>query len=342
MPGKKTPEEKSKKNYRDACERGYCPSLAERENNRIIELANRLKSTSDKETLTNVLEWQNRNIVFWFERYPLSLTIWSLVLAILATSSLFILSPSIWFWCFVVLVSVFVTLSSIAIYMIRSYRKLPLKQVFNIFPRNISIDSILDNKLCVCRDYAKLTASLLFNIYPEREIFFVHAPSHVATAIKVENRFYVLDKYLPVVTIDKWHNLWHKRRFSTKKVEKVKGTSLETVDLKSVLIQTSSLKPDTDRLTNEMKRRLSIQSSADNSRKGSWTALHWKNGAVLYDDDEIVNHSLARRLKMMITNQMIDMNRITNLEIEQKKNDLILRVKLPHDCDAVALNPTRL
>lgn len=29
---------------------------------------------SDRETLTNVLDWQNRNMVFWFERYPLSET----------------------------------------------------------------------------------------------------------------------------------------------------------------------------------------------------------------------------------------------------------------------------
>jgi len=40
---RKTPEEKQRSNYKEACEKGYCPSLAERENNRIRELANRLK-----------------------------------------------------------------------------------------------------------------------------------------------------------------------------------------------------------------------------------------------------------------------------------------------------------
>ena len=46
--------------------------MEEIENSEIKQLANRLKAVSDKETLTNVLEWQDRNIVFWFERYPLS------------------------------------------------------------------------------------------------------------------------------------------------------------------------------------------------------------------------------------------------------------------------------
>lgn len=48
MPFKKTREEKSKKKYEDACRSGYCPNLAERENNRIKELATRLKTDSKK------------------------------------------------------------------------------------------------------------------------------------------------------------------------------------------------------------------------------------------------------------------------------------------------------
>ena len=84
--------------------------MAERENSRIKELANRLNATSDKEVLTNVLEWQNRNIVFWFERYPLSLAILSAILALLVTSPFLMLSAPILFWCFTVLVSVIVTL----------------------------------------------------------------------------------------------------------------------------------------------------------------------------------------------------------------------------------------
>jgi len=342
MASNKTRERKSRKNYKYACWRGYCPSLTERENSRIRELAKRLNATSDKEVLTNVLEWQDRNIVFWFERYPLSFAI--LVVAVLGVAIAFLvedpllilIAPTL-FKCLIVLVSVFVTLSLIAIYMVHSYRKLPLKQLFNIFPFSVSINSILENKLCICRDYAKLTACLLFNIHPEMEIYFVHAPSHVATGMIVDKKLYILDKWLPVVTIDRWHERWHKCKFSEKTVEKVKGMCLESVDLNCLLSKTNSPKLDTARLASErerarladeLKRRLSIQSSTVDTEGVSFKIMQWKKGAILYEDDEIVNYSLARRLKMLISREMLDVNRVTNIKIDRKKDDLIFRVDL--------------
>lgn len=332
MASNKTREKKSRKNYENACWKGYCPSLAERENSRIRELANRLNATSDKEVLTNVLEWQDRNIVFWFERYPLSVAIevvaiFVVGIACLVTNPFLILIAPILFKCLTVLVSVFVTLSLIAIYMIHSYRKLPLKHLFNIFAFSVSINSILENKLCICRDYAKLTACLLFNTYPEMEIYFVHAPSHVATGMMVDKKLYILDKWLPVVTIDRWHERWHKCRFSKKTVERVKGTCLESVDLNCLLSKTNLSRVDTDRLANELKRRLSIQSSID-TEGVLLKIMQWKKGAILYEDDEIVNYSLARRLKMLISREMLDVNNVINIKIDQKKDDLIFRVDL--------------
>jgi hypothetical protein len=38
----------SAKKYKNACSEGYCPSLAERKNDKIVELANRLKADSEK------------------------------------------------------------------------------------------------------------------------------------------------------------------------------------------------------------------------------------------------------------------------------------------------------
>jgi predicted transglutaminase-like protease len=337
MVSNKSREKKLRKNYENACSKGHCPSSAERENSRIRELANRLNATSDKEVLTNVLEWQDRNIVFWFERYPLSLAILCVavlcvlmsgeIIAFLVINPLLILNAPILFECFAVLVSIFVTLSSIAIYMIHSYRKLPLKQLFNIFAFSLSIDLILENKLCICRDYAKLTACLLFNICPQMEIYFVHAPSHVATGMMVDKKLYILDKWLPVVTIDRWHERWHKCRFSKKTVERVKGTCLESVDLNCLLSKTNLSRVDTDRLANELKRRLSIQSSID-TEGVSLKIMQWKKGAILYEDDEIVNYSLARRLKMLISDEMLDANHVVNIKIDRKKDDLIFRVDL--------------
>ena len=57
--------------YQFACEQGHCPTKIEIDNIEIKRLANRLRANTARETLTNVLEWQNNNIAYWFERFPM-------------------------------------------------------------------------------------------------------------------------------------------------------------------------------------------------------------------------------------------------------------------------------
>jgi predicted transglutaminase-like protease len=59
---------------------GYHPTLKELKNKEVIHLSKRLKGESDKETLTNILEWQDKNIYFWTERWPLAP--WSLIISL--------------------------------------------------------------------------------------------------------------------------------------------------------------------------------------------------------------------------------------------------------------------
>jgi predicted transglutaminase-like protease len=326
---KKKRTDKRGQSYKDACWRGYCPTLVERENNRIRELANRLKADSKKETLANISEWHNSNIIYWYERYPLSN-----ILAVLILISFFsgyanyVLGFWWLWWLFVILGTASATLLAITILMIVDYRKISPKQFLYIFCRSISTDFLLDRKLAVCGDYAKLTASLLFNIYPETDIYFVHARAHVAIGIIVEKKLYILDKYLPVTTIDRWHEKWNKGRFSTKKVEKAKGTCLESVDLNSLLSKTRQSELDRDTVANKLKTLLSIQNPTDDSRKGSLKTVEWKKGAILYEDDEIVNYSIAQRLKMILSKEMIDINHVADITIDKNKDDLIFQIKL--------------
>jgi predicted transglutaminase-like protease len=317
----------SEKRYGYACRQGYCPSLEERENSGIRELAGRLSASSDKETLTNVLEWQDRNVVFWFERNPLSLALSSILVVLLITSPFLLLREQIVYAYFAVLVSIIVTLASVAVYMIHSYRKLPLKQLLNISRLNVPIDSILENRLCVCRDYAKLTACLLSNIYPEAEVYFAHATNHVAAAMMIEKKLYVLDKYLPLTTMDRWHERWHKGEFSEKTVEKVKGSHLELLNINSFLSKENIAQLDTERLATELKRLLSIKDSTDNAEEASLKIWQWKKGALLYEDDEIVNYSLAQGLKMKISSQILDLTQLTGIEISREQDDLSFQVR---------------
>ena len=58
-----------------ALKRQSCPTLNDLKSEELKKLAKRLKGDSEKETLTNILEWQDRNIQFWWERWPFDLSL---------------------------------------------------------------------------------------------------------------------------------------------------------------------------------------------------------------------------------------------------------------------------
>lgn len=150
--------------------KGCSPILNKKEDDEIKKLAETLRGLSDKEKLANVLEWMDKNIAFWFERWPLSALILRpffavfgiflfLSLAISLISGLFF--PIEWWYFIIILGMIPVTTLSIVILNNHCTRKIPLKQLRNVCKTSIPIDAMIKNKLGVCRDYAKLTACLL-------------------------------------------------------------------------------------------------------------------------------------------------------------------------------------
>jgi len=183
---------------------GHWPTSDEIENNKVKSLANRLKAGSYKETLTNILEWQDRNIVFWIERWTISrVFIVSLGLTgAFVISFLMVPNSQILTWPIAMSVSSAITTSFILVVLLKYVRKIPIWDgLKNVFAQSIPIDVLLENKLGICRDYAKLTACLLSNIYPDAKIYFAHGRDHTATGIMIENRLYMLDQHLPILTV---------------------------------------------------------------------------------------------------------------------------------------------
>lgn len=78
----------------------FLPDSKDIENEELKKLANRLKGDSDKQILTNILEWQHRNIPYWMERGILEIP-W------------LILTPIYFFLCIIV-----ATLISLAFYFV--------------------------------------------------------------------------------------------------------------------------------------------------------------------------------------------------------------------------------
>jgi predicted transglutaminase-like protease len=329
MSSKRTNRILSRLEYEFACHfSGYCPTSKEIQNSEIKEIATRLKANSNKETLTNVLGWQGGRISYWYERWVLSPPFW-----ILIALAYFFLLFSLFFNIQIcreisaILASCAVTVLLIIVALIRN-RKIPTwSGMTNSFASSISMEFLLKYKLAICRDYAKLTACLLSNIYPDAEIYFASAFQHVATGIMIEDRLYVLDKWLPVVTIDKWHERWK----SEKPLKRIKGNCLESVNMNSFLSKIKFTKPNTEKLAIEMAKLLNVKEQTSNANWSSLEILRWKKGGMLYEDNEIVNYSLSQLIKNEILGERLELSQITKLEVIQDKNDLIFRVRFKLD-----------
>jgi len=327
--------------YRFSCFQGYCPTSDEIENSKIKSLASRLKADSYRETLTNILEWQERNIVFWTERHPIvtvlsyasriSLLTFGIGLVvfffiiILNIELLWLLPWFIVIW-FVMLVSSIATTLAIMVWIIHGNRKIPVMEgLINALRPSIPINALLEKKLGVCRDYAKLTACLLSNIYPNGEIYFAHAPNHTATGIIIESKLYMLDQRLPILTIDRWND-YRKPRKSDKieRFDFIKKT-LQKADKKTFLQTKNRSELNTENLAKRMTELLNIKEQTDD--KAISLEILWKNGAILYEENEMVDYSLARWLETKISSELIRINQITKIEISRHKDDLTFQIR---------------
>jgi predicted transglutaminase-like protease len=339
---------------------GYCPTSDEIGNHKVKSLANRLKAESYKETLTNILEWQEKNIEFWTERQPILPLLGYIYLiffaAVLIFSAGFFISIPlliwlniqiiIWFaqtaWWFFVILIVMLASSTLAILatmisILRSNRKFPWKEVprglKNVFWPNISMNFLLENKLGVCRDYAKMTACLLSNIYPDAEIYFAHAPAHIATGIIIENRSYMLDQRLPILTIDRWNDYRKpKKSDRIERFDPIKRT-LRKADKRTFLQTKDKSELNTEDLTKRMTELLNIKKQPDDKAISFQKPIPipWKNGAILYEENEMTDYSLARYLATKISSELVRMNQITRIETSRYKNDLIFQIHVSKD-----------
>lgn len=77
-----------------------------------------------------------------------------------------------------------------------------LKLLWLTFETRMPLKKILHYKMAMCTDYTKLTTAILMNLGIEPYI--VKIKMHTASAVKINNEFYILDQHLPVEKYDKW------------------------------------------------------------------------------------------------------------------------------------------
>jgi len=382
--------------------RQFCPNLSDITNEDIKKLANQLKGESDKETLTNILEWQHRNINYWMERGILESPWWGLGLIYsglvlsafvifgivlyffiskILGIAMFALVAFLVFWLLlatlynILLIIIFMValalpiykyielisnlfasevpktiyISIIAVgiftvlYLGLSYRYLPnvrqsknfISKIIRIgvaindtFKMRLSAEKVLTYKLAICRDYALFTASLLLNLYPE--VYFATFYPHVATGVKIKDKIYMLDQKLPIRTLDKWLEVWNKKKATLYKLEKVHTDNSIKLKLSKVgQYPRNKTKNDNDyeeylqKLECEINKMFGLNKAL---KKGKPVKIKLKNFVQYCENDEIVEYSILRLLKNKIEAELCsNVSRISGIELLKQNSDIILK-----------------
>ena len=316
----------------------FLPTSTDIKNEELINLANQLKKDSYKETLSNILEWQERNIQFWWERWPFKFCLLFFIpIIIFAFVSLF-MSMSLRAPMIGIMILLYTLLYAVFLIIITliphrrslSEKKFTISEVlFDTFRSSLSVDKILKYKLAVCRDYTKLTASLLFILYPDSELYFIKIFQHIAVGIKIENQIYVLDQRLPILKKDNWLSIRNKKAtiYCSKLIRDSGGIDVilikcETIPKKSILIP----KINTGKLAEEISKMLEIKGSSNKDK----TVLNIElfDYAEYYDNDEIIEYSFMRAIKNRLESEFCgNLDKISKVNINQNdEKDLIVTV----------------
>ena len=363
----------------------FLPSLEDIENEELKKLANRLEGDSNKETLTNILEWEERNILGWEDRMymfiifyflfslsalflpinPLIKCIFTLFLILLAfinfalvlsyyipfVGSILILFSLVYIanpvvgqnmlpvYSFVPLSVLFGAFIGLIIYLLLRYQNvkslIPEFKRRDMFKLTLPVKKILTYKLAICRDYAKLTAALFFN-YSDSKVYFFTIQSHVATAVKINDEYYVLDQKLPVLTKDGWLKRWNVKEANVYASELVRNSKGEMVAVnfkkhEKVSLPDISMKDDNtdniDEFTDKVSKLLGINQISQNEILDLNYLL--KDYAVYYEDNEIVKYSLSRAIKNKLENEFCgNVDKISKIEINQCENDKDLKLSV--------------
>ena len=362
--------------------RQFLPTLKDINNEKVKRLARRLKSSvSDGDTLINILEWQERNIKAWEDRWYMFLPLYILIILsfyflpfdsilkplfiilivliasfdissviypILSLLGFLIIFFTVLFsigfpvtsnffsiYHLVALSIIFGSMISLIVYLSLKYRNLksfqPDFRLADTFKLSLPVEKIIKYRLAICRDYAKLTSALLMNLFPTHEHYLALIPQHVAAGIKINNKIYILDQRLPVLTLEKWVMLW-KEKLSKKKIKaeilKIikKGNKIKTVKINIIKInETKIQKLNTKEIEKKTISNLKIQQTSLIGKPNLEIPL--KNYAICYDQDRIVVSSLVRSIENKIKNEFCEnLNKISRIELRQNKKDIVLKI----------------
>lgn len=342
-----------------------------------------LKGRNDGQTITNILDWQEQNIDYWFERSESYIAVYLAVIATLfLVYMLGIISTPATFGIFTFLITIYLILlvrgSNTAflalilvlyiveiLYVLVTYGKnLPLFYIgfgFFIgvilsilveklliyrhftnkkssssrityiiemlkltFEIKLPMKKLLDYKSAICRDYAILGSTLLIN--SKIKSYYVVIPLHAATAIKINDEFYVIDQRLPIRQLDKWLSSNNEnvcRIYKTSFKENSEKADIEFVQKYNIKDSKKPYPVNIDKLENDVTSYFGLSKNKNGDR---YIDLDIGDKAPFFYN-EVTHLSIVRMIITSIEKQFCsNVSKILYVEIKENNQNLIATV----------------
>ncbi len=310
---------------------GFLPSRTDLENDHLKEISEIVKAGSVKETLTRLVAWQEKNIL-WQEKTISK----SLLICLLSIGCLSLLLNN-------------APLLAVGLAII------PLIWMFStIQTLSLTIEEILKNRVGVCRDYAKITMALLYNIplLHGNKKFFITIPRHVAVVIEVGKKCYVLDQRLPILPLKDWLQLWIRKHkvgysrlfFHHYKIREWTGDQKKKNDSYPRPKTRKTHYIDTNQIERILNKRLEIQPVLNPGENSLIVhTITVKNFALCYADNEITHFSFIEALKNKIENEFNNKShKISKIIVNQVGRNIVLEISFcAGNCDSILVHPSK-
>lgn len=342
-----------------------------------------LKGRNDGQTITNILDWQEQNIDYWFERSESYIAVYLAVIATLfLVYMLGIISTPATFGIFTFLITIYLILLvrgsntaflalilvlyiveilyvlvtcgknlplfyigfgffigvilSILVEKLLIYRHFTNKKSSSsrityiiemlklTFEIKLPIKKLLDYKSAICRDYAILGSTLLIN--SKIKSYYVVIPLHAATAIKINDEFYVIDQRLPIRQLDKWLSSNNEnvcRIYKTSFKENSEKADIEFVQKYNIKDSKKPYPVNIDKLENDVTSYFGLSKNKNGDR---YIDLDIGDKAPFFYN-EVTHLSIVRMIITSIEKQFCsNVSKILYVEIKENNQNLIATV----------------
>ena len=196
-----------------------------------------------------------------------------------------------------------------------------LKLTFEI---KLPIKKLLDYKSAICRDYAILGSTLLIN--SKIKSYYVVIPLHAATAIKINDEFYVIDQRLPIRQLDKWLSSNNEnvcRIYKTSFKENSEKADIEFVQKYNIKDSKKPYPVNIDKLENDVTSYFGLSKNKNGDR---YIDLDIGDKAPFFYN-EVTHLSIVRMIITSIEKQFCsNVSKILYVEIKENNQNLIATV----------------